>query len=282
MPIVTTNSSPAGRIRRVRAAAVSSGDTGAGPNEPVGFAALYPANPFDTMPPTSDAGDAYKFTRYEIVAGNRLEIRTDGDGGASDPNYMRHNYLAGDAGGQVNSTYRAGGDFSGASLESPKTQFYTRIRVRLSPSWSDNGNAGTKFFFFSSFTENTQNNNHYVSMTDVGELRFGVGTQYNDNLLLNRYFDGPSALAKGAWHDLEILAIANTTVPGVSETADGVLRVWANNTLRREVTDVLWFRRHQTACWRSFYANPTFGGGSNPVPADQYYDVDHWYTSLKA
>jgi len=77
-------------------------------------------------------------------------------------------------------------------------------------------------------------------------------------------------------------AIANTIVPNVSETNNGVIRMWINGSTWIEDTAVCFFYRTQTVGWKSFWFNPTYGGGANPVPANQYLDIDHMYVSVKS
>jgi len=32
--------------------------------------------------------------------------------------------------------------------------------------------------------------------------------------------------------------------------------------------------------WDYLWVDPTYGGASNPVPEDMYFQIDDWYTSV--
>lgn len=250
----------------------AGGGGGGGSNEPAGFTTLVD-NPMSTVPPFGSA-DAFGFRRYDNV-GTRLSVQTDGDGGVSNPNYLRLLFPTGMTGGSYDSPFTAGTNFNSPS---GRTQLYTRIRFRVSSNWTDNGNANTKFFFFLQQPEGS-GNNHYIDLTEAGALQPALKMQSTFA------YAGPSGpnyrmaspLAKGTWHTLECLFIANT--PG---SYNGVFKMWANNTLVVNETTIGYFASGQTAEWFEFWCNPTYGGGTNQPPVDMSLDIDHWYTSAKA
>ena len=254
-------------------------------NEPVGYTQRY-SNPFNTIPPLG-SGDAYGFQRFEYN-GNRLSIATNGSGNESDPNYMRCLFPAGHTGGAEYATAFVAG--SGFESGGAKRELYVRVRFKLDASWTDNGNTGTKFFFLDQTNTGggQPQNNHYVNLTFLGDLvpKFGIqrnGWNYAGTTSENvPSADGaPGPLAKGVWHTMEIQCIANTIVAGVSEANDGVMRMWIDGSLWIEDTSVCLFHRGMTVGWKNFWFNPTYGGGTNPVPANQYLDLDHMYVSTK-
>jgi len=254
-------------------------------NEPVGYTQIY-SNPMSTIPPLGSS-DAYGFQRFEYN-GNRLSIATNGSGNESDPNYMRCLFPTGQAGGDNYATAFVAG--SGFESGGAKRELYARVRFKLDASWTDNGNTGTKFFFFDQTDTAGINpkNNHYVNLTFLGALTPKFGIQRNgwtyagtDSYNIPSGAGAPGSLAKGVWHTLEMQAIANTIVPNVSETNNGVIRMWINGSLWIEDTAVCFFYRTQTVGWKNLWFNPTYGGGTNPVPANQYLDLDHMYVSVK-
>jgi len=249
--------------------ATSSGGTppvtiaGAGPNQPSGYSSIY-SNPMGTLPPKNPSMDVFGFQNY--FGTSTLSIRNE----TSVPEFLRVNFPAGTAGGDnYPSAFLAGNDFSSSGN---KSRLYIRLRFRISSNWTDNGNAGTKFFFFNQ----QQGNNHYVNLTEGGQLRpavsmqsaFGFGTPSGPNHFVAQ------PLTKGEWHELEILIVANT--PG---TYNGQLRMWVDGALMQTANDMGYFAAGTTPRFENMYFNPTFGGGTNPVPADQYVDIDHWYVS---
>ncbi len=236
---------------------------GAGPNQPAGFTVIY-SNPMGTLPPKSPATDVFGFQQY--FGTSALSVRSE----TSVPDFLRATFPAGTAGGaDYPNAFRAGYGFSSSGT---KSRLYVRVRFRLSSNWTDNGNTGTKFFFFSQ----QQGNNHYVNLTEGGQFlpavsmqsTFGFGTPSGPNHFVAQ------PLTKGVWHEMEILIVANTA--GVY---NGQVRIWVDGALMQSANDMGYFAAGTTPRFEEMYFNPTYGGGRNPVPADQYLDLDHWYVS---
>jgi hypothetical protein len=193
--------------------------------------------------------------------------------------------FSGDATGATESRGWAGGDnyINGYttgrnfSANGNKAKLYTRLRFRVSANWSDNGNVNTKWFFFAQNAPVGASVNHFVNLTEKGTLKPGVRLQSTFGFATpsgpNKDISG--TLNFGQWYDIEILMIANT--PGVY---NGVARIWVDGVLRLDATDVGYFASNNMARFDAMIFNPTFGGGINPVPHDQYIDIDHWYTSV--
>jgi hypothetical protein len=170
--------------------------------------------------------------------------------------------------------YVAGTGFSSGGA---KKQLYTRIRFRVSSNWTDNGNTGTKFFFF----EQTGGNNHYINLTEGGSVQPAInlvnpvpGTTWNNPIMRNGV---AATLSKNVWHDMEILLVANTAGIG-----NGIGKIWIDGELLLNSSQMGYFNTGHALAWNNFWFEPTFGGGTNPVPHDQWLDIDHWYASVKA
>jgi hypothetical protein len=75
------------------------------------------------------------------------------------------------------------------------------------------------------------------------------------------------ALARGQWHEIEILAIKNTQDPTTTGNWDGVLQVWLNRTLVLDRDDVGYVGTNTasgqplSAKWNQIKFNPTWTGG---------------------
>lgn len=251
-------------------------------NEPEGYTVLV-NNPLSTVPP-SGSYDEYEFRQFILGSESTLSLGTDGSGGESDPNYLRVGFPEGMSGGGYDTPVTAGRNFS--ALADIK-ELYLRVVYRGSSNWTNNGNAGTKFFFFSQISGSGVSNNHYVDFAEgTGTIRPSVGIQRNNWTVdgnSSQNYTCPNQFAFGPWHKLELQLIANTINPGVSESADGVLRVWMNGVLQIEQTNVTYFHRSMNARWEELGIVPTYGGAPmNPVPAAQHIDIDHWYVSGKA
>lgn len=236
---------------------------GAGPNQPSGYSSIY-SNPMGTLPPKNPSMDVFGFQNYFGTSALSIQNET------SVPEFLRVTFPAGTAGGaDYPNAFLAGNAFSSGG---DKSRLYIRLRFRISSNWTDNGNTGTKFFFFNQ----QQGNNHYVNLTEGGQLlpavsmqsAFGFGTPSGPNHFVAQ------PLTKGVWHELEILIVANT--PG---TYNGQLRMWVDGALMQSANDMGYFASGTTPRFENMYFNPTYGGGRNPVPADQYVDIDHWYVS---
>ena len=235
-----------------------AGASGAGPNEPSGFATVRAANPFNTIPTDSPTVDQYGYTKYYGNSG--FSILQDAAAPASPSNFMRLLFPAGSPGGAAPNAFVAG---QGFSANGNKTKIYTRIHMRVSSNWTDNGNTGTKFFFY----DQSQGNNHYVGLTDSGDFHlavnlqstFGYGTPAVGNAPCNQnvaYSCAPNhqgrSLTKGVWHDVEILLEANT--PG---QYNGIAKVWVDGTISIDVNNMGYFAAGQTPYFDIFWVNPT-------------------------
>ena len=252
-------------------------------DEPVGYTEAF-SNPMSTVPPLGSS-DAYGFQRFDQPT-NHLSIVSDGSGNESDSSYLRVAFPNGHPGGGVYETPFVSG--SGFGSGGDKREMYWRCVYKISADWTDNGNTATKFNFVDqSPGSGAIANNHYINLTSLGTLSPYLAIQRNNwdvgGTSSQNYPPGlANVTRKGKWNKLEVQLIANTIVAGVSEANDGTVRVWLNNTLLFEYTNVCFFHRSMTASWKSNYCNPTYGGGSNAVPQDQYIDIDHWYVSTKA
>lgn len=271
--------------RVVAAGGGGGGGGGANPNEPAGMTVVWPENPMSTLPP-STVRDSFGFLRFDLN-GNRLEQRTDGSGGFSDPNYLRLNYPQGIlANADYHTPFSAGTNLSGASLETPRRLLYLRIRFRISANWTDSGNTGTKLAFFSTISEGGHTNSHYLNLTANDVITPSVNIERNGWTFSgipsqNYEASGAGTFAKNTWHDMEVLLTANTVTAGVSENADGAAQLWMNGVQRLNQTGICFFSRNQTPCWRGVYFNPTYGGGFNPPSVDVHWDLDHYYSSVR-
>ena len=68
----------------------------------------------------------------------------------------------------------------------------------------------------------------------------------------------------------EMLLKANTN----NSTANGELHMWIDGVKTHQYANVNW-QMGGSRTWQSLAWNPTYGGGLNPVPRDQYQYLDH-------
>ncbi len=155
------------------------------------------------------------------------------------------------------------GSFSGSP-----TRIYTRVLVYVDANWTNGGNTGTKFFFFSQ----EQGNNHYTGVIGGLDNEGSSGTFVGLQGSSNRNFPGTSSVLNGRWLDIEFLLVANT--PGVS---NGVVRAWVNGVESQNNTDVMMFAAGAIPRFNELFMDPTYGGGSAPPPRNIFFRIAGWY-----
>jgi len=236
------------------------------------MAPRWPTNPMNTLPSTNPAPpDGYGYKCWEDQC-RTLSIERDPNSPGTDPSVLRVGFPEGHPGGHPPSRFLAGNDFGG------KRRLYTSLYYYLSPNWTNNGNAGTKFFFIRAHADGVQN--HYVGgPTWDPPYSTGIFLQTRDGSG-NRNMHG-RPLPVGRWVRLEVYVEMNT--PGV---ANGVARLWIDGDAIVDESDVEWIgplepgQSLRDVGWGHLWVDPTYGGGSNPVPEDMYFQIDDWYTSV--
>ena len=68
----------------------------------------------------------------------------------------------------------------------------------------------------------------------------------------------------------ELLLKANPN----NSTANGELHIWLDGVKTHQYANVNW-QMQTSRKWMSLSWNPTYGGGTNPVPQNQYQYMDH-------
>ena len=133
-----------------------------------------------------------------------------------------------------------------------------------------NGNAGTKFLWPAgdqvggamTYTSHDGPNMDFA-MIQQGPVDRYLGANLNPTaaLVVNR---------RGQWMVYEMLLKANTN----NSTANGELHMWIDGVKTHQYANVNW-QMGGSRTWQSLAWNPTYGGGLNPVPRDQYQYLDH-------
>lgn len=166
--------------------------------------------------------------------------------------------------------------------------FDYEFTVLFDPLFDNNGagaNVGTKLWFFG---KNLPQNNHFIG-TDALTFDGGPSGGALGGLWLQIGLQSPTLTYKtnfqftrGVATKIRVQGLANT--PG---TANGQLRVWAdgvpvllntganNAPTLTAVTNVQFFSAGQTAAQDRLQWYPTYGGGSQSPPIQQYIDCGH-------
>lgn len=156
---------------------------------------------------------------------------------------------------------------------------YQRISFKIDPGWTDNGNAGAKFFW----TKATGSPiNHGWRITTHGQPRIAVFLQGTKEV----EWQSLASYSKGAWHTLELLYTPNTPgVPngGLDGWMDGMPITWTRTgeAPTGHVANLLWFKAGDTPRFTNFYFDFLYGGGQHTPPRDLYTWVGHLYCSMR-
>ena len=146
---------------------------------------------------------------------------------------------------------------------------YVGMWVRFSQGFTLNGNIGQKIFYLKSDLAANAKINHMVGiMVNDGNRGDQLWPTYEPQNPFNRYKVPETAvnnLNDGRWHQLEYLQLANT--PGVS---NGTLKIWVDGRLEGVWTNARFFDATQVASVNRLEINPIYGGGTNPVPVNQW------------
>lgn len=154
----------------------------------------------------------------------------------------------------------------------PVQSVYMCIVQKLSDNFTNNGNTGTKFgFFLTPYAEGKERLNHYFNLSN----RLGINLQSGGGVLNRNMPSQFSMMAhRGEWVRIEYLVVANAK--GLS---DGIARIWVNGRPVLNQTGVRFFFPSQEPAFTGVTWNPTYGGGSNPVPVDMFQRIGQWYIS---
>jgi hypothetical protein len=215
--------------------------------------------------PIYPSTNAEKWSQY--TSQSTVFVESDAADPLSPPGVTRIRFPQGFGGGS------APGKFSTEATTFPTNsgKLYMRMLLKISPNWSDNGNAGTKIIFTRSPNEQL---NHYLNLSYSGACTLGYNTQQTGGGARNMQASG-AEVDDGAYHDVELVLLPNT--PGV---ANGTVQLWKDGILSLNQTNVEIFASGQTARWTWVYVDPTYGGGFNPVPANQDMTFGHIYVSV--
>ena len=238
-------------------------------NQPTGYTMAFDT-PWNVLPALKPE---WSTEGYHFAAGqaSTLSIVQVPEAPKSAPNVLRIGFPRGFPGGGAPSRWGS------RALPQNHGEIYVCLWLRASSNFSNNGNVGTKLFFIRDSL-----NNHFIGLgisNKPTDLFPGTGLQFRDNSKsynLGQNVTAANRIDGGQWHKLEIIWRANT--PGLR---DGSYRQWVDDVLVSRSDQVLFFLAGQTPQWTYLWFDPTFGGGRNPVPNDQYLDFDHLFVSVR-
>ncbi|MBP2646700.1 MAG: hypothetical protein H6Q77_324 [Gemmatimonadetes bacterium] len=144
---------------------------------------------------------------------------------------------------------------------------YIGLHFRFSPGFSPNGNVSQKLVYANSNASGNASLNHVPLNLRTSDGRRGLYPAYEPQQPFGLYqvpAEPENDVNDGRWHLVEVLQEPNT--PG---TKNGRIRIYIDGRLAGSWSKALLFDRGQTPSLNSLSLNTVFGGGSNPVPADQ-------------
>ena len=262
-PCVPPSLSLDGDTRPQTCATTTSGSFGPGPNAPAWSGKIaHPVELFTSPIPYSGGANAAGFRGYQGFPEN-VSYPVVSTPLGNKP-VLQVNFPQGQGGGYAPARFDSGNFPAGTR------RVYTRVLFYADPTWTNGGNTGTKFFFYSQ----GNGNNHYTAIlgeSAIDETRAGVlvGLQGGMGTVTLRAGSGP---ANGQWWDVEYVFIANT--PG---SANGTAQVWINGVQYMNLNNVGYFASGQTAQFTQLFTDPTYGGGMNPAPRNIYFRIAAWY-----
>jgi hypothetical protein len=239
-------------------------------NEPAGYTRAFEAT-MSALPSRYPDFSPEGFTYFDNQA-RTLFVEQSSSAPLSPSSVLRVAYPRGAPGGASPSRWGS------RQLPANTGNIYVCGWIRFMPGWSSNGNIGTKLFFIKGPDET----NHFVgsqSGADNQRAFLMSGLQFRDDNLsynLGELEFTENDLAGGGWHKFEVLWEANT--PGLR---DGRYSHWVDGRLIGAAANALYFLETQQPGWDQVWFDPTFGGGANPVPHDQYFDLDHFVASVR-
>ena len=247
-------------VRVQQGPAVATGCT----NEPGGYTTISD-QPFNAVPAPFPSVDAFGWSARVSDIFN-LGVQLDPTAPRSPGSVLAGHFPTGAKGGAA--PFKLEKRFA-----SHATAIYMCLWQKLDPKFTNNGNSGTKFGFIYTPYRGSQGVGPYFNMTNnPGVNMESAGGILNRNMLAQ--YNMLNHL--GEWHRLEWLVVANT-----QGKADGVVRLWIDGSKALEKVDVQFFFPNQAPAFTGVTWNPTYGGGSNPVPWDMTVWVDHWYVSTR-
>lgn len=232
-------------------------------HEPVGWRRVM-NDPFTTSP-NGVPDKQGKWSTALAGPQKNLAIVADSTGPLSPGTVLRVFYPKGAPGGY--STARMG--FNPLTPNTGKLYFC--VAVRLSANWTNNGNSGTKFVFLhnADATDHPVKANNYFGLTNYADAITPMYATQEDVGFKN--YTGAISFKPGVWVRYE----------AVIDAVGGTLTIWGNGQQIVSAKGGTFLPAGIAKRWDYFWLDPTYGGGTKPVPADQWFDLDHWITSVQ-
>lgn len=172
----------------------------------------------------------------------------------------------------------------GQSDASKRTlSFYIGIKITFSANFNNVGiplplNTGSKIFWHSGGSVNPDHTGWLYFTLNGADMDFGLATQNNDPFNVELYSNvGPAGIGKYYANrgNQELIEIIMTMSSG-DTVNDGQLYIWRNGIMSHNYPagSGVYLKSTGDRKWQSWEWNNTYGGGSNPIPADQFEIIE--------
>jgi hypothetical protein len=144
---------------------------------------------------------------------------------------------------------------------------YLGLYFRFSEGFSVNGNVAQKLVYANSSAPTNKSINHVPLNLRTADGTPGLYPAYEPQNPFGLYqvkAERANNVNDGRWHLVEVLQ-----EPNILGTKNGRIRIFIDGRLAGSWDNALLFEKGQTPSLNSLSLNPIYGGGNNPVPADQ-------------
>ncbi len=238
-------------------------------NEPAGYTRIQD-QPWNVAPQKATGLTSMGWFNDDALDDFKLTIQSDPTAPFSPSNVIRGEFNAGDLGGSAPFSVRR--PFGSGELF-PKLYLCMYMMHDANFDNVNVTNAGSKFFWPAGDAPGSFGSDTYTSH-DGAQMDFALFQQNRVNRQMGQNI-GPAGKAtmfprRGQWVLYEMLFVMNTA----SGTANGEFHVWIDGVKTHQYTNVDYTITAARA-WQSLRWEPTYGGGTKPVPKDQYQFIDH-------
>jgi len=232
-------------------------------NAPAGWTTIND-QPFTSIPVHASGPDAQGWTDPD---GNTARFSLETDPTAPFPSHgtLKGSYPNGSAGG--GSFFRMALDYSSGQQFK---NIYWSVIIQLSSNFDMNGNVGSKFLWPSGTI--AEDSFTYTTFNADNVLEYGIVQQGGPVREMYQNIGSPGNLGvfqnyRGQYVEIQNIVRANSA----NGTADGEYHCWIAGTKTHQYTPadgngVDWHMTSSGRKWMSMDINPTYGGGTAPVP----------------
>jgi hypothetical protein len=162
-------------------------------------------------------------------------------------------------------------------LPQTPTRVYVSLWVRFSPNWVGHPTSGVNKIIFL-IIDNINKVLISAQGHDSEDLQATVFLQqihsHGGSRRLDPNLPGSAEIVRGRWHRWELLITSNT-----DGQSNGVVEWWLDGVRVGSYSDNAFVGPGEPRTWEGVQWAPTWGGGPDILPVEQYEQIDHIYIS---